>query len=51
MKQHGMFKSNCAVKMKTARDVSEILPRLEKEAGMGCVRETPHRQIKPSLDV
>ena len=26
------------LKMKTARDVSEKLPRFEKEASMGCVR-------------
>ena len=37
--------------MKPAQDVKEKLPRLKKEASMGCVNETPDIKMEPAWDM
>ena len=39
------------IKTKSAWDVYEKLPRLKKEANIGCVRETPYIKRKSAWDV
>ena len=47
----GCVRETPQIKIKSAWEMEEKLPRLKKEASTGRVRETPHIKIKPAWDV